>query len=713
MHVITFIKEEIIMSSNISRRDFFKSAAIGAAGIGIMGLTGCSTPASETPSAAPTSPEGSVALPSTFSLEEFKNSLVQLDPITKFVGEVTADIIVVGAGAAGVPAAVTAAEEGNSVVVLQKQGTVVSQGNCGSGLIVDKSDTEGLLRYVQQTNSLCNWRSDPELLKAYVMNSGEAVQWVYDRARLTGTSADKPNDKGLFAYMDTSQDFTGEWTDGRYCKFDYGKAKAHMYAPWMGPKPNNIGAYLSYVLDEAARQYSDHMKVFYSTPGVQLIMDSGKVKGVVGKLSDGTYVKFNANKAVIIATGDYQNNPAMVKHWCPDVEKFDKKQYQKTGDGHLMAVTAGAVMEKLGHTKMLHDFDAGLMYEEPFLSVNMKGKRFCNEFIGFVYMNDIMLHQDTYKGGKNYDDPTKGSLGWYCQIYDSDYMKHEKFDSLVPPAVMEKYMPKISDKDYAASHNGAARTGVFPHLIDTWRADTLEELADELGIEDKAAFIATIKRYNELCENSVDNDFGKDKKWMNAIKTPPFYGIRRHLRVSALCSGVYINANGQALNENKTPIEGLYCVGNLGGQFYGGADYPFHATGLSIGRCFTFGRLSAKHAVSLSGGNGKISNSGTTAIAASSVGSSGNWKDGTYQGTGSGVMGDAIKVSVTISSGKIKSITVDEQKETPTIGGAALPKYVDAVIANQSTKIDAVSGATLTMKGFTDAVNDALKKASS
>jgi uncharacterized protein with FMN-binding domain len=701
------------MSSDISRRDFFKSAALGAAGIGIMGLAGCSTAASETPPAAPTPPESPDLLPGAFTLDEFKNSLVQLNPITNFVGEVTADIVVVGAGAAGVPAAVTAAEEGNSVVVLQKQSTVVSQGNCASGLIIDQSDTEGLLRYVHQTNSLSNWRSDPELLKAYVMNSGEAVRWVYDRARLNGTSAAKPNDKGLFAYLDTSQDFTGEWTDKRYSKFDYGTAKAHMYAPWMGPKPNNIGTYLSYVLDEAAKQYSDRMKIYYSTPGVQLIVDNGKVKGVVGKLADGTYVKVNANKAVILATGDYQNNQAMVKRWCPDVENFDKKQYQKTGDGHLMAVTAGAVMEKLGHTKMLHDFDAGLMYEEPFLYVNMKGKRFCNEFVGFVYMNDIMLHQDTYKGGKNYDDPDKGSLGWYCQIYDSDYMNHEAFDSFAPPAVMEKYMPAISDQDYAASHNGTARTGVFPYLIDTWRADSLTELADKLGIEDKAAFLATIERYNALCAKGADEDFGKDKKWLNAIKKPPFYGIRRHLRVSALCSGVYINANGQALDENKTPIQGLYCVGNLGGQFYGGPDYPFHATGLSIGRCYTFGRLAAKHAVSLSGGNGKVAESGTTAVAASTLGSSGNWKDGTYQGTGLGVFGDNIKVSVTISGRKITSIEVNEHKETATIGGAALPKYIDAVIANQSTKIDAVSGSTRTMEGFIVAVNDALNKASS
>jgi fumarate reductase flavoprotein subunit len=602
------------MTKKLSRRDFLKGVAIGSAGIGVAGIAGCKpNVTTEATPEAPAAATGSGVvttsnIPESLTLAEYKDSAVELDPITEFAGEVTADIIVVGAGASGVPAAITAAEEGNSVVILQKHDKPVSQGNCGSGLIVEESDPEGLLRYVHHTNSLNNWRSDTEHLKAYALNSGEAVNWFYNRARLNGTSAKNPNDKGLFIYLDTSQDFTGEWTDGRYCRFDYGEAKVHMYAPWMGPKPNNVGTIMTYVLEEAVEEFGGRLKVYFETPGVQLIQENGKVVGVVGKRTDGTYIRFNANKAVILATGDYQNNPSMVKRWCPDVAEFDKKQYSKTGDGHLMAIGAGAVMENLGHTKMLHDFDAGLMYEEPFLYVNMKGKRFCNEFVGFVYMNDIMLHQDVFKGGKNYTDPEKGSKGWYCQIYDSTYMEHESVSSLVPPEVMEKYMPEISDEEYAAAHGGP-RTGVFPHLIDTYRADTLDELADKLGIEDKAAFLASVERYNELCEKGLDEDFGKDAKWMNAIKTAPFYGIRRHLRVSALVSGVYTNANGQALDANKNVIEGLYCVGNLGGQFYGGADYPFHATGLSLGHCYTMGRLAGKHAAALAGGTNKIEES--------------------------------------------------------------------------------------------------------
>ena len=116
-------------------------------------------------------------------------------------------------------------------------------------------------------------------------------------------------------------------------------------------------------------------------------MEDGRCVGLYARdAATGEYIKCNASKGVILATGDYMNNEAMVKRWCPDVDGYDKKQYQKTGDGHIMAIDAGAKMENLGHTKMMHDFDSGLMYEEPFLYVNMEGKRFCNESGPYDYM---------------------------------------------------------------------------------------------------------------------------------------------------------------------------------------------------------------------------------------------------------------------------------------------------------------------------------------
>ena len=468
-------------------------------------------------------------VPDGLSVEEVESSVCELGDITPDETK-DFDVVVVGAGAAGVPAAGWAAELGGHVALLQKQSIVVSQGNCGSAIIKSKSTDAGKKMWVHMTNSLCDWRADTSLLNAYVENSEEALMWYLNRAGLTdqteygdGSLVDSnknPSDllhndeKEIFAYMCTSQDLTG----------------------------------------------------------------------VIAKDENGKYIQFNASKGVILATGDYMNNEAMVKRWCPDVDGFDKKQYQKTGDGHIMAIDAGAKMENLGHTKMMHDFDSGLMYEEPFLYVNMEGKRFCNEDTGFVYMGNITKYLPKFNGNNVDANHPDGSLGWYCQIYDNDYMSYA--NGPIPEQVMTKYIPGAVENPQ----------GVFTNLIDTYKADTIEELAGLLGIP-ADELQKTIDRYNELCDKGTDVDFGKKSAYMHKIVTAPFWGIRKHIRVSSIDSGVNTNANGQALDADGNVIDGLYCVGNVGGVFYGGADYPFHQTGLSLGRCYTFGMLAAKHAM--------------------------------------------------------------------------------------------------------------------
>ena len=374
-------------------------------------------------------------VPEGLTTEEVESSVCELGDITPDETK-DFDVVVVGAGAAGVPAAGWAAELGGHVALLQKQSVVVSQGNCGSAIIKSKSTEAGKKMWVHMTNSLCDWRSNTDILNAYVENSEEAMMWYLNRAGLT-----------------------------------------------------------------------------------------------------------------------------------------DETEY---GDG--------AKMENLGHTKMMHDFDSGLMYEEPFLYVNMEGKRFCNEDTGFVYMGNITKYLPKFNGNNVDANHPDGSLGWYCQIYDSDYMNYA--NSPVPEQVMTKYIPGAVENPQ----------GVFANLIDTYKADTIEELAGLLGIP-ADELQKTIDRYNELCDKGSDVDFGKKSTYMHKIEKAPFWGIRKHIRVSAICAGVNTNANGQALDTDGNVIDGLYCVGNVGGVFYGGADYPFHQTGLSLGRCYTFGMLAAKHAM--------------------------------------------------------------------------------------------------------------------
>ena len=538
---------------------------------------------------------------SIISDEELKFSCCENGSITPDE-TIDFDIVVVGAGASGVPAAGWAAELGAEVALLQKEANVVSQGNCGSAIIRSRSTEAGIEKWIHHTNSLCNWRADTKQLRAYAKHSEEAMIWFWNRAGFTteteygdgskvddnARSAELLNDGDrLSAFRSTSGDFTGIWKD-RTNTYDYGDDHCYFWAPWVGPKPFNTCHALRKILKNISEEHPN-LKTFFSTPAVQIIKEGDRVTGVIGKNSEGKYIRFNASKAVILATGDYTNNPAMVDKYCPDISEFDKKQKNKTGDGHILAVNAGAQMEPLGHTKMMHDFDSALMFEEPFLYVNMNGERFTNEYTGFVYMGNILRDQPSYKGSMLDRDHQDGSKGWYCMIYDDDYMSlpREAFvDGPVPPFVMEKFIPGAVEDP----------KGVFKNLIDLHRCDTLEELASELDIPYEN-LKASVDRYNELCEKGVDTDFGKPSQYMNKIVKAPFWGARKHIRVSAEVSGVIVNECGQALDSEGKIIPGLYCVGNLGGPFYGGADYPFHQTGLSLGKCYTYGMIAARHAL--------------------------------------------------------------------------------------------------------------------
>ena len=521
--------------------------------------------------------EADYEIPAELSAEDVAGSGAQLGTIIP--DEVMDyDVVVVGAGAAGVPAAGSAVLEGARVALLQKQSVVVSQGNCIGAAIKEKSDLQGMMNFIHHTNSLSDWRSDRKQVQTFIDYSEPAVNWILEMSGLTG--GENP-EAGLSIYMQNDVTYTGVFKD-RTTTFDYGDSTVYLACPFLGPKPKNMGNVLQVVVDRMEKE-NDNFDVYYSTPAVQLVKDGDRVIGVIAQNADGKYIQFNASKGVILATGDYQNNASMVAHFCPDTAPFDKKQYQKTGDGHVLALSVGAKMNPIGHTKMVHDFDSGLMFEEPFLYVNMEGKRFTNEDTGFVYMNNILRKEPLFKGPNTDADHPEGAKGWYCQIYDNDYMDYA--NAPVPPQVMSGYIPGFSEDT----------TGKVAYLLDTHTADTIEELAKEIDI-DPATLKATVDRYNELCEKGMDEDFGKNPAYLHPVKNGPFWAIRRHMRVSAICSGIEINENGQAMRENGETVPGLYCVGNLGGEIYGGSDYPYHATGLSLGRCAAFGWAAAKHA---------------------------------------------------------------------------------------------------------------------
>lgn len=551
---------------DLTRRDLLKFGGITAASVAGASMLASCAPAGDSGAADGGAAGGnggstSGVTESAGHIRDGVPSFLQAPAaITDIADTKDFDVVIVGAGAAGIPAACAAIEEGVKVAVIQKESQALSQGNTATGIILEESDPAGVEAVVSTLLKEHQYRSNRAQVELWAHNSGEAIKWMFETAEAQGAQV-----------MDT----TPKWTSA--IKQVNGYNVSYLSIDF-GPKPYNTGDGIR-VLAEYAESLG--VEIFYSTEAQQLVGDATNgVSGVIAKGKEGN-IQFNASKGVILATGDYENDEEMMNYYLPDLKYMGVKQSNKTGDGHKMAIWAGGAMENFTHTKMLHDFDAGPggMADMPFLCVKNDGTRFCSETCGMSLMNCYLLSEE--------------DQGWYSQIFDSNYMTQaaEWPGKLFDPEELKIYMPE----------EDVERPGVFEGLVNTWKADTLEELAEKLEITDVAAFKKSVERYNELCEKGADDDFGKPGNLMvTPIKEPPFYGIHRHVRVSAIVSGVNVDENLQVTAAaTDEPIKGLYACGNVAGNFYSGVDYTMWMPGLSLGRAHTQGRVVGKYVAGL------------------------------------------------------------------------------------------------------------------
>lgn len=547
------------MNEGISRRDLLRAGGIAAAGAAVAAaLPGCA------PQAA-TGAVGESARPSdgkeaTWAAGHRRigtpDFLVPPDPITDVKETREYDLVVIGAGSPGLPCALAAHEAGaKRVCVLQKQPTASAYGNSGSGIDLAKSDMADVANLVGVLMADSQHRADRRLIEQWAYNSGEAVAWLVDRAQKAGAQViDQGNQQHapMIARLGYNMTFV---------------------TSYFGPKPYYTGDGMVALAGYCEQQGID---IFYSTPARQLVKEGGRVVGVVAQDEAGDYIRFNGVNGVVVGTGDYQNDREMLEYYLPDLKHLEPKQTQRTGDGHKMVVWAGGAIEDLGHTKMMHDFDAGpaSMCDMPFMRVKMNGERFCNETVEMSLMNCYLQSAE--------------DAGNYCDIYDSEYMaKGADFPGgrLVDPEALRQYMPE---------EDVGERQGVFDGFIATYKADTLSELAGKLGITDVARFERTVAEWNAACAAGRDEAFGLPAAYLKAIDAPPYYGCHRHVRFSEICSGVLVNDELQCLTPEGEVIEGLYAIGNTAGGFYGGVDYPLTVFGLNLGHNYTQGYLVGK-----------------------------------------------------------------------------------------------------------------------
>lgn len=539
----------------ITRRGFVGAAASTAALLALS-ATGCSpaekpaTAAAEGSGAERSSAavSGEALLPNPEGLKFTKSTPCDVAFVAEKIDEgeivetVECDVVVCGAGMAGVTAAASSAQGGLSVVLLERGSTFAFRGS-EIGAIGDRAheaagvdiDKQALLDDAMVSS---HYRADRSVWKRYIDCSGEAMNWAIDTSEATASS-----ECGEFTVVGQNTDFNGvtTWASGVRVA-------------------GGTKAFVSMMIDNAVEHGAD---VRYNTPACQLIEDSaGKVTGVVAKGADG-YIRFNAAKGVVLATGGYDNNwdylTQVMRPRDLAVNAWINPTLTEAGDGHLMAKAIGAAEDDYPHIMMNDPAGStsgkranGAIFAFP--RVNAKGERFVNESLSFEYITNSLMYQP---GAHDYVLMSGDLLAAF------DIMK-----GVIPWTAQDMY---DNCKDVLV------------------QADTIDELAEKIGV-DAAKLKETIDRYNEFCAKGEDEDFGKDPTTLLPMDEPPFYALEESGSCLVTVSGLKVNANSQVLGNDGNAIENLYALGNTSGSMFFGT-YPHHISAVSHGRCVCFGYL--------------------------------------------------------------------------------------------------------------------------
>ena len=332
----------------------------------------------------------------------------------------------------------------------------------------------------------------------------------------------------------------------------------------------------------------------------------GRITGIIAQSTeDDHFIRYNANKGVLLACGGFSGNPYMMEQLDPlgtSVTTACSYSPSDKGYGIRAAMWAGANLDKEAAPML---FDRGIVAPgvdggyvdsdtafggkafpgtirqynpgtQPFLKVNRNGERFANESSPY---NDI-VYAAAHQPGRV-----------YAQICDANILEDAKrFHTIGCSAQTrnggEKYIQGKMDE--------AIEAGAL------FKCDTLDELADKMGFTGAAkdTFLATVERYNELYDKQNDEDFGKPAYRLSAIRTAPFYGCWLGASLLTTEQGIAINEKGQALDNDNKPMPGLYITGDMSGSFFAN-NYPCLMAGVAMGRTLTFAMKSIKQMAGL------------------------------------------------------------------------------------------------------------------
>lgn len=481
--------------------------------------------------------------------------------------DISTDVVVVGAGNAAMCAALSARENGASVIVLEWADEENRGGN--------SAYTAGNIRTVFNGNddivSLCSDLSEEEI-KISDFGTYTQDQFYDDMGRIT----DYRTDPDMCEALITKSLDTMHWMKDKGVRFlpIYGKQAYKIdgrFVFWGGLVVSAWGGGPGLVDALHEKAQKDGIEVRYHSRATKLIHDDDGVHGVHVKVQGGRSYKINA-KSVVLACGGFESNAEWrTRYLGPgwDLAKVRGTRYNM-GDGIAMALEAGARPHgnwsgchavgwdynapefgdlAVGDNFQKHSYPWGLM-------INANGERFVDEGADF----------------RNYTYAKYGR----AVLEQPNQMAWQVFDNKIIPMLRDEYRIRQVTKV---------------------RANTLEELASKLEGVDGDAFLREIKEYNDAVDTSVKfdpnvkdglrtNGLTLDKtNWANTLDEAPFEAYQTTCGVTFSFGGLKIDhENGKVLDPADQPIAGLYAAGELvGGLFYN--NYP-GGTGLMAGAVF-------------------------------------------------------------------------------------------------------------------------------
>ncbi|MDR3671361.1 MAG: FAD-dependent oxidoreductase [Holophaga sp.] len=473
------------------------------------------------------------------------------------------DLVVIGSGGSGKSAALTAAQGGLRVAVLEKmketggtsiyaEGTAAFESSEQKARKAPKAAgqhfptrEEGFRRYSDYSHH----RANPDVVRMQVNNTAETID-IMKSLGIEYTDVD------IYAYDQPNELYTFH-------------------------RPEGLGARCQELLLRAC--INAGVDIFTATPAKQIIKKNGAVAGVMATDSDGNDMLI-ACKAVILATGGFGNNPDLVRKYSWMARNADFMYRcvptENTGDGLNMALEVGADTESIGAIMLVpcarnktlgsHVGGAGA---QPVLWVNKFAQRFVGEEIALSFAN----------AGYNFGKQVEGKV---CAILDAEMVRHlmeEGSDigqgDFIPYHMKLNRLQAELDQDVA---DGLA-----------WKGDTIEGLAKAMGF-DPAVFGKTVADYNGYCDKGHDPVFFKPAKYLRAVCKAPFYAIDMVPSLLVSDGGIRVNGDLQVTDPDYKPIPGLYAVGNDASGLYGDT-YNLDVPGTANGFAHASGRVAARH----------------------------------------------------------------------------------------------------------------------